>query len=834
MEPFVPYFLHIASPPYPRIATSQKCLRVAGAKSDINKVGKTPRHLTFLEMLGNFSFGDYYKKEAIKWAWEFMTEQLAIPPSKLWVSVYIDDDEAEEIWKNIVGIPQKRIVRLKEDNFWDMGPTGPCGPCSEIFYDLEIPGCSNPECKPGCSCERFIEVWNLVFQQYNRLEDGTLEPLPVKCIDTGMGLERLAMVCQKKSSVFDTDLFLPIREKIREIVGGRKIEKTSEAIIADHSRAFTFIISDGILPSNEGRGYVLRYIIRRAIRQGVLVGINEPFLYKLVPVIIEEFKDAYQELVENRELIKNVVKLEEENFYRTLKQGSILLSEELNKMESRGEKVLKGEIAFKLYDTYGFPLDLTKEISAERGFTVEEESYNRLMTKQKELSRTARENEKEKELLSLPSLPPTQFSGYEETEGRGVVLAILKANADKEDTTKGERIKVVLDTTPFYAESGGEVADTGIIEGENFKGNVIDVKKDAGEHFIHLVEGKGILKVGEVVKLTVNRNFRRGVAQHHTATHLLNSALRKVVGSHIVQAGSLVTPDRLRFDFTHSTALTEEEKTKVEAMVNEKIWSNLPVETLVLPIEEAKQLGAMALFGEKYGEVVRVKKIDEFSLEFCGGIHTKTTGEIGLVKIIKEESIGAGIRRIEAVAGDSALKYLQELEKTVTTLTNLLKTSPQDLVKSVEEKLNIIKEEEKKISLLESKLLKYLLEEKIFPQVKNIKGVYLLATDVPVKEVATLREAGDYLRSKFSPGIFLLISKGDQKVTLLVLVSPEISKIYRWADAGKLAKEYSKILEGSGGGSPTLGQGGGKNIQKVDELIKKFYEFIKNRLEEEL
>ncbi|PMQ01445.1 MAG: alanine--tRNA ligase [Dictyoglomus sp. NZ13-RE01] len=803
MVPFKPYFLGQGTPPARRITTVQKCFRT----TDIERVGLTPRHLTFLEMLGNFSLGDYFKKEAIAFAFEFLTKELGLPKDLLWISVYEEDDEAFEIWNKTMGIPKERIVRLgKEDNFWGPpGPTGPCGPCSEIYYDFGPKNKEEENCKPGDPCDRFMEIWNLVFMTYYMDEEGKMSPLPQKNIDTGMGLERITTVVEKVGNVFETDLFVPIIEKTREILN--ELDPATERIIADHIRGITFLMCDGVVPTNEGRGYVLRRLIRRAERRGFEKGVEEPFLYKLVPVVVDVMGDFYKELHTKKDYVMQVLKREEEQFLKTLEQGLYLL----DSLAKKGIKKLDGDFVFKLYDTYGFPLELTIEIANERGWEVDVDGFNKAMEEQRKRARISMEEKLEsewiklsdEELRTLKEMPSTIFVGYDTLETEANILFFLDGKHGKE-IVEGEDISFILDKTPFYAESGGQVSDKGKVYNDEFEIIVEDVQK-LGEKFVH--KGKvvrGRVKEQVKVKAEVDKELRFATQRHHTATHLLHSALRRVLGEHVSQAGSLVSPDFLRFDFTHYKPLTDEELREVERLVNESILENHLVEKFVTTIDKARDMGAIALFTEKYQRDVRVIKIDSVSMELCGGTHVNRTGDIGLFLITKEEGIGSGIRRIFAVCGMKAWEYVNNLSRDIAEIMKI--TNANDIKDLSQKWLKLqsqIKEKENIINELESKLLEKELEN-ILKNAINENGINIFISKVETKSQEGLRKLGDLIKSRKPDSLILLGLEQEDKILMTIMVSPSLTK------KGILAKDIASYinakLEGKGGGKDTLAQ----------------------------
>lgn len=834
MAPLKPYFTGQKTPPRRRVATCQKCIRTP----DIERVGKTARHGTFFEMLGNFSFGDYFKKEAISWAWEYVTQVLELPLDRLWVTIYQDDDEAFEIWTKDIGISPDRVVRMgKEDNFWEIG-VGPCGPCSEIFFDRGPEhGCGQEDCGIGCDCDRFVEFWNLVFTQYNKDEDGNYHPLEHPSIDTGMGLERIAAIMQGVNSLFEVDTIRNIMEEVSLISGVKYGDKESTDIslrvITDHIRGTVFMISDGILPSNEGRGYVLRRILRRAARHGKLLGIDGMFLSRVAKAVINESKEAYPELKEKEEYILKVIEVEEKRFDETIDQGLAILKEYIEDLKKGSNKVLDGYKAFKLYDTYGFPLDLTKEILEEEGLSVDEEGFNEQMKVQRERARAARQ---ETDYMGsddpiyklLNPNETTEFKGYETLETRSRVLNIIKDNERVQTAHEGDQVLIVLDQTPFYAESGGQVGDIGIMEGDTTKIEIEDVSKVYGTYIVH--KGKvvsGYINIGDVVDAKVDREARMATARNHSTTHLLHKALKEVLGSHVEQAGSLVTPSRLRFDFTHFAPLTSEEIEKIEAIVNEKIMEGLPVETIETTFDEAKKLGAIALFGEKYGDIVRVVKMGDFSTELCGGTHLVNTGQAGLFKIISETGVAAGVRRIEAVTGVGAHKWLKELNELVNNVSDTLKTNPNSLAQKAEGLMQQIKEYEQEIQQLKKQLAKGTIEELVNNK-KTIGDVSYIAARIDYQDMNSLREIADTLRNKLKSGVVVLASENQQKVNMVAAATKDL--VSRGVHAGNLIREVAKVTGGGGGGRPDMAQAGGKDPSKISQALGK----VKVLLEQQL
>ncbi len=770
MVQFKRVFLGEEKRSYTRATSCQKCLRVGGKHNDLENVGHTARHHTFFEMLGNFSFGDYFKREAIQFAWEFLTEWIGLEKERLYITVHEKDDEAFEIWEKEVGIPRARIYRMGDkDNFWAMGETGPCGPCSEIIYDQgeDFP-CPPGEDYVGSECDRYLELWNLVFMQYNRDENGNLTPLPRPSIDTGMGLERLAAVVQGVKNNFDTDLFAGIISRIEDLTGVAYQENgdTDSAIrvIADHSRAVSFLIADGILPSNEGRGYVLRRIIRRALRYARKLGIKKPFFYQVCEKVVEDYGEIYPELVKASSLILQVVKGEEERFGETLEKGLKLFEEETKNLKSQGINIIPGDFAFKLYDTYGFPLDLTQLIAREAGFEVDVEGFNREMQRQKERAKKAWKGGKEADERNIyveimNKVGETEFVGYTTLEAIGTVKAIIKNGKMVEEAIAGESFELITSVTPFYGESGGQVGDTGIFKGENGEGKIIDTQKPIMGLFVHKATlEKGKLKIGDSITLKVDEWRRRNIMANHTATHLLHRALKNVLGEHVNQSGSLVGPDYLRFDFTHFAALKPEELAAVEEEVNRKIFEAIPVEVEVMSYTKAVASGAVALFEEKYGETVRVVRVGDYSKELCGGTHVSNTSHIGIFKIVSESAVAAGIRRIEAVTREGAYRFVANLHSQVKELSHILNVSPTEVVQRTEKLLSKLEVQEKEIEKLKTKILSLELGgTSSQTEVEEINGIKVIIKELQVDSDKELKEAVDQLKGKIGSGIFLLL-----------------------------------------------------------------------------
>jgi len=826
------YFDGRVIPENPRITNAQKSIRT----NDIENVGKTARHHTFFEMLGNFSIGDYFKEESIIWAWEFLTSPkwIGFDPDRLSVTIHPEDDEAYQIWKEKIGLSDDRIIRL-EGNFWDIGE-GPSGPNSEIFYDRGPEYGNNendPELFPGGENDRYLEVWNLVFSQFNHNADGTYTPLPKKNIDTGMGLERMASVIQNVPTNFDTDLFMPIIQKTEQITkkqyGQLKEDDVAFKVIADHIRSVTFAISDGALPSNEGRGYVLRRLIRRAIRYAKGLQMNQPFMYELVPVVAEIMEDFYPEVKDKVEFIQKVIKNEEQRFYETLNEGLAILSEMIQKEKQKGSRILSGIDVFKLYDTYGFPVELTEEYAQEEDMDIDHEGFQIEMEHQRERARKARQEVGSMQVQGgvLGEITvDSQFVGYDELQTESVVEVIVKDGSFVEYAEQGQEVQLILKETPFYAESGGQIADAGTIYNNEVKMEVKDVQKAPnGQHLHRCIVLQGVLKQGETVIAQVERTNRTNVIKNHSATHLLHQALKDVLGTHVNQAGSLVEGERLRFDFSHFGQVTEEELERIEKIVNEKIWARINVEIFNKPINEAKQMGAMALFGEKYGDIVRVVKMGDYSIELCGGCHVRNTSEIGLFKIVSETGIGAGTRRIEAVTGESAYKLMTEQIDVLKAVASKLKTNIKEVPSRVDTLLSEIKELERQNDSLSSKLGN--IEAKsLSNQVKEINGIKVLASKVEATDVNQMRNMLDDLKQKLGSAVVLLASTNEGKVTFIAGVTKDL--VEKGYHAGKLVKEAATICEGGGGGRPDMAQAGGKNAEKLPEALNVVEEWVKS------
>ena len=832
MTPMKPWFKGEEEPPRRRVCTCQKCIRTG----DIENVGKTARHGTYFEMLGNFSFGDYFKHEAIAWSWEFLTEVVGLEPDRLYPSIYLDDDEAFDIWNKEVGIPAERIFRFgKEDNFWEHG-SGPCGPCSEIYYDRGPEyGCGKPGCTVGCDCDRYIEIWNNVFSQFDNDGHGHYTELKQKNIDTGMGLERLACVCQNVDSLFDVDTVMNITHKVSELTGAHygETEKrdVSLRVITDHIRSATFMICDGILPSNEGRGYVLRRLLRRAARHGKLLGVNDPFLYQVVDTVIHENEGQYPDLREKQTYITKDIRTEEENFGRTIDGGMKIFSDLLAEHKQKPEKIFSGADAFRLYDTFGFPIDLTMEMAADEGLSVDENAFQKLMKEQKERAREAR-----KALGDLgwagvefgKDVPATEFVGYDHSECDAKIVAIVADEELREEVAAGAEAVVVLDQSPFYAEMGGQVADHGTITADGVVFTVTDVQKNKGGKFMHYGHlAQGVLHVGDTVHAAIDMERRKAIQRAHSTTHLLDAALKKVLGDHVHQAGSLVEPDRLRFDFTHFEAISPEELRQVEELVNDAVLEGYPVVTEVLPIEEAKKKGAVAMFGEKYGESVRVVEMSDFSVEFCGGTHVDNTAKAGPFRIKSESSVASGVRRIEATCGKLSLKAMESSQGVLSRAAQFLKTAPSGLLERMEQQANEMKQ-------LRQALEKFKAEASLgearqfLASAKTVKDLHVLATTRSGVDTAELRTMGDFLRDKDPKAVAVIASINGEKITFLAVCGKEA--VARGIKAGDLVRHVSAICGGKGGGKPDSAMGGGADTLKLDDALATVDDFVAGKL----
>ena len=823
MSPMKTWFTGEQEPPRHRVTTCQKCIRTP----DIENIGKTARHGTYFEMLGNFSFGDYFKKEAISWAWEFLTspEWIGLDPNRLYPSVYQDDDEAWNLWHEMIGIPADRIFRFgKEDNFWEHG-SGPCGPCSEIYYDRgEAYGCGKPTCTVGCDCDRYIEVWNLVFTQFNNDGKNNYTPLSQKNIDTGMGLERLAVVCQEVNSLFDVDTVMNITHKVSEITGatyGQSYEKdVSLRIITDHIRSSTFMICDGVLPSNEGRGYVLRRLLRRAARHGRLLGVTEPFLYQVCDMVVHENMGAYPELKERQAYITRVIRTEEESFSRTIDTGLRIFSDYLEGFKKDGVKLFSGDAAFKLHDTYGFPIDLTEEMAEEQGFTVDRERFNACLQEQKDRARAARGDMSEawKSIELGLDNTPTLFTGYETMRDAGRILAIVEDGELSSLLGDGKEGIIVLDRTPFYAEKGGQIGDKGMLhlaDGSCFE--VTDTQLSKGDKVLHHgICRSGAFRVDDTVSAEVDEENRKAIMRAHSATHLLQASLRQVLGDHVQQAGSLVTPDLLRFDFTHYTAITPEELHKIEYLVNAQILNDLPITVREMPIDEARKEGAMALFGEKYGNVVRVVSMGNYSKEFCGGTHLSNTAKIGSFHLVSEASIASGVRRVEAVTGKKVLEVLTEAEQRGHEAAEELKTTPAELSNKARSVMNELKDSIRLVEKLQGKLISGEVD-RFLREGTEIGGLKLVLQNVGAVQTDWLRSAGDQLRDKAENVVAVLSAENGEKITFLAVCGKK--SVAAGVKAGELVKLVTGITGGSGGGKPDSAMGGGKDASKLSEAM---------------
>lgn len=831
MAPMKKWFTGAETPPRKRVTTCQKCIRTP----DIERVGKTARHGTFFEMLGNFSFGDYFKHEAINWAWEFLTKEMGFNPNDLWITVYEEDDEARDIWINEVGVKPERVVKMgKEDNFWEHG-TGPCGPCSEIHVDRGEQYSCGPDCKIGCDCDRFMEVWNLVFTQFDKDEDGNYNRLANPNIDTGMGLERLAAVNQGVSNLFEVDTVRNVMAHISRIAGVnyKENEKTdvSLRVITDHIRSTVMMVSDGVIPSNEGRGYVLRRLLRRAARHGKLLNINRQFLYEVADTVIDESKSGYPELEEKREYIKKIIKKEEERFDATIDNGLVVLKSYIKDAQDKKLDSLSGEEAFKLHDTYGFPLDLTVEIAEENNLKVDVDGFNKCMEEQKQ---TARENRKDgsswdgADSFEIDVDKPTEFIGYDTLEANGKILAIVTEGEASNEISKGENGIIVTDKTPFYAEMGGQVGDKGKITNGDSKIKVTDTTKDGNGLYYHHVEvTDGKFTVGDTVKLSVCEKCRRAIERNHSATHLLHKALKEVLGDHVAQAGSLVTPERLRFDFTHFEAMTKDELSEAEKKVNEAILSALPVTIKELPIDEAKKLGAEAQFGEKYGAVVRVVSMGDYSIEFCGGCHLKNTAQAGLFKILSEGGVASGVRRIEAVTGMGVYEYIKSKDSTIEAIAKNLKSNESDVVKKSEIVMEELKNANKELESINAKLA----SEKAGSVMSNavkIGDIDLIAARMDGQTADSLKTMADDIKAKNENAVIAFAAQTDGKITFVVMAAK--NAVAKGVHSGKIIKEISAIAGGSGGGKPDMAQGGGKDASKIDEALAAVTDVVKGQL----
>lgn len=842
MVQFKDVFLGADTRSYKRATTAQKCVRAGGKHNDLENVGRTARHHTFFEMMGNFSFGDYFKQDAIRFAWEFLTEVLHLPPEKLWATIYRDDDEAFDLWHQMIGVPRERIVRLGEkDNFWSMGDTGPCGPCSEIVIDQGAEMSCGPHCGIGqCDCDRYLELWNLVFMQYDRDASGKLTPLPKPSIDTGMGLERVAAVLQGVHSNFDSDLFAPMLRFVADLTGktyrDNAQDDVSMRVIADHLRSTTFLISDGVLPSNEGRGYVLRRIMRRAARHGKLLGLSEPFLYKGIEVVIEAMKGAYKELPEHCEYVTQVTLHEERRFANTLNQGMELLNTLIAETKRQNATMLDGKEIFRLYDTFGFPLDLTQDIAADAHLTLDVEGFEREMEAQRTRARQSWKGSGEvavdtvyKELAQ--KLPATRFIGYDTLEYPAAkVLALIRDGSVVETAQEGETVGIILDVTPFYGQSGGQVGDVGLLKRQNGNGlagdvAIVDATKPVPELVVHHATlTAGDLRCGQTVAVSVDAHRRQRTRLNHTTTHLLQAALREVLGDHVKQSGSLVSPERLRFDFTHFSAIDPQDVQRIEDIVNESIRANIGVVTTEASLDDALAMGAMAFFEEKYGDRVRVVQVPGRSMELCGGTHVAATGEIGFCKLLSESSIAAGVRRIEAVTGESALRHVHEEEQRLRKTAGLLKAAPAEVVPKVERLLATVRDQEKEIARLTMQLAAMRVDS-VVEQARVLNGVKVIAARVDNLDVKGLRNFADLLKDRLQSGIIVLGTVTEGRVSLIATVTKNLHPAYH---AGNIIKEVAAIVEGSGGGRPDMAQAGGKNPEKLSEALQHVFQVVQH------
>lgn len=831
MVQFKSVFLGDEKRPYKRATSCQKCLRAGGKHSDIENVGHTARHHTFFEMLGNFSFGDYFKRDAISFAWELLTQRFKLPKERLWASVFEDDDEAAQLWAELTELPGERIVRLgARDNFWQMGDTGPCGPCSEIIID-QGPGvgCGRPECSVGCDCDRYLEIWNLVFMQYNRDDQGDLTPLPKPSIDTGMGLERLAAVTQGKLNNFDTDVFAPVISAVTHFTGapyGKSPQSDSSIrVVSDHIRAISFLLAEGLMPSNEGRGYVLRRIIRRASRHARMLGIHKPVIYRLIDALAESMGDIYPELSEEKERASRILMIEEERFSRTLEQGMRVMDDLIAALKKSDQNVIPGGELFKLYDTFGFPLDLARDIAVDNNLLIDEEGFQREMDIQRERARASWVGEEEavasiyRELFS--EIGKTEFVGYETLESESVIKAILRDGKVIKEAGEGSEVEVFVDKTPFYGESGGQVGDTGEMTGENFRAVVLDTRKPLEGLHAHVIKvRKGTLRVWDRVRCRVDAEGRKATMRNHTATHLLQACLKSVLGDHVKQAGSLVSPSRLRFDFTNFSGLEESEIAAIEETVNEKVLENLPVVTTVMDIKSAIESGAMALFGEKYGEAVRVVSVPGFSSELCGGTHCKATGDIGLFAVVSEGSVASGIRRIEALTGKAAFRFLREKAAELKRINDLLKTD--HAYPRIEKLAAELKALERERDAIKAKAVAKDLSS-ILEGARKISGITVLSHRVDGLEQKDLRTLADAIRDKVGSGIIFIASAKDGQAAILAVVTKDLTGRFH---AGEMLKEVAAATGGRGGGKSEMAQGGTSNLDSLDKALESVYDII--------
>ncbi|MGI6357406.1 MAG: alanine--tRNA ligase [Bacillota bacterium] len=830
VAPLKPYFSGHMIPENPRMANSQKCIRTV----DIENVGKTARHHTFFEMLGNFSIGDYFKRESLAWGLEFLTRVVGLPQDRLWVTVHPDDDEAKRIWIDEIGFPADRVM-MDEDNFWDIGP-GPCGPNSEIYFDQgESFACDSPDCGVGCDCDRYLEVWNHVFSQYMHNQDGSYTPLPRKNIDTGMSLERLAAVAQGVGSNYAIDLFQPIMAELEQRTGLRYGEDEPHTmafrVIADHLRGVTFAIADGAMPQNEGRGYVIRRLLRRAVRFGKTLGFDQPFLYQLVPLVVAQMGDAYPELGEKQEFVQRVMQVEEERFHETLDEGMGLLQQLLNQLKETAQQTLAGQDAFRLYDTYGFPLDLTEDIAAEQGIAVDRSGFEQAMAEQRQRARAARgeqESDFGKENIFRETAGGDQFVGYDLLSCPAQVIAIAKDQQLQSSAQAGETVEVLFDQTVFYAESGGQIADIGSACGDGVELEVLNVQKASGDKILHRCQVQsGSLQLGQLLRLQVAASRRQAIRRAHSATHLLHKALQTVLGEHAHQAGSLVEPDRLRFDFSHFSALTAAELSLVEQEINRQVLSALPVDAQEMSLEQAKAHGATALFGEKYGDVVRVVTMGDYSMELCGGTHVQNSAEIGQVRLLGEGGIGSGLRRIEAITGEAAYRYACLQTTKLQELADLLKVTVEEAPRRLEQTLTALRDARREADRLASKLAAKEADD-FLQNAPVVDGVTVVARQVEAKDMDSLRGIADTVKDKLPSGVIVLGAAMGDKVSLVAAVSPDL--LQRQLHAGKLIKEVAKLTGGGGGGRPEMAQAGGKDVSKLPQALASVSDLVARQL----
>jgi len=837
MNQFKDCFLGAEKREYVRACSSQKCVRAGGKHNDLENVGRTARHHTFFEMLGNFSFGDYFKKEAIAYAWEFLTKEMGLDTNRLYVSVYTTDDEAADIWHKQEGVPREKIFRFEEDNFWSMGDTGPCGPCSEIFYDNgpEI-GCDSPNCTVGCDCDRYMEIWNNVFMQYDRKPDGELVPLPKPAVDTGMGLERITTVMQGVQSNYDTDLLRAIISHIEQLSGKTYGENTEDdvsmRVMADHSRATAFLIADGVLPSNEGRGYVLRRIMRRAMRHAKMLGFEDTVLYKTACFVLESMAEAFPEEAKRSDFVAKVVQNEEDRFIQTLGNGLRILQDEIAKLAEKKVKTIPGETVFKLYDTYGFPVDLTADIVEKDGYALDEAGFETCMEEQRQKARKHWKGSGEETVSAIYKRLVEQgikssFTGYQALDGQSQVLSLLREGEFVEEAACGETVEVICAETPCYGESGGQVGDSGSILSTEASLRIIETRKPLPDLLVHHCEVvTGAIQTGSKVEIKVDAIRRLQIVRNHTATHLLQSALQKVLGEHIKQAGSLVTAERLRFDFTHFSPVSSQELQQIEELVNAEIRRNSAVSSREMAADEAIAAGAMALFGEKYGDLVRVVKVGDFSMELCGGTHAKAAGDIGLFRILSEGGIAAGVRRIEAITGDTALEQIHQQQQTLSQLGQILKTDPANLEQRLQKLLENQRQLEKELEQFQAKANADLGGD-LISQVQDVDGVKLLVARIDDNDGKQLRELSDQLRDKLPSGVIVLAGACDDKVPLLVVVTKDLTGQIA---AGNLIKPLAEMVGGRGGGRPDMAQAGGKDISQIDNLLAAVPEQLRSLL----